>query len=515
MMRILAALLFTSLLSPAWAQVDTATRQKLLRQFEQKNQAKKEKREAAKNAPLPDAGAGLDQLKQALADARLALLSDRSEGAVQRAAQATLNYAEPLLRAGQVEEAISVLKTSLDMGAKNPDLVRLLAQLRFGKTTTALEKGEWDDARVLLDTTWREARAYGVEDVEKDCAERLRALMFNWASQLFHEGDLTTAKDKAIEATTWRTDNEPIQALIGRIDYLRDNYHDANEYLTSALRGEMHNSPYLVRLAEVMRLEQDIEENYSKAEMKGLTIISPHGLAIDEKGLERAFAEARVAAQSMFGITTPLPVRLSLYQRNDFEKFTHGPEWSVSAAVYGKLRVRLDAVRGGIEDQNVVARYLYGLWVLDTLSDGHAPAWFLEGAACQLAYPRGPANGGIHEITKRLTRNAILPFKDLELPFAAIPDRMDAAVLMAQSQSAIQLLFEKAGLDSVKRLAEAYWSSASTEDALREAAGFGYDDFFREWVERAGQAFLTNPAPDQATLRALGQINPMGSYWDQ
>ncbi len=497
------------------AQLSPEARRDLIRELEAKNRAKNVKAATDEASLTPDQVGGLEDLKQEMAAARLALTTAKTDATRERAAQATINYVDPLTRLEQYDDAVVAIKTSLEMGASAEVLVQKLGEIRVTQSSRAFESGGWENARFLLDDTWRTARSYKVSSVEKDYAQRLRDLLVAWAESLRRSGQTADARAKAIEASTWKINTEEIEALLARIYYQEDDYKNTLEHLRLALRGAQRNSQGLLAFQELVQKESGLERSYRRKDLKGFIVSSPGGLAIDEAGLTSAFAKARESAEKMFGLKTPLPIRVELFQKNNYQSFFFSPNWHKALSLYGKLRVQMDAVQVKSTDLPVVARYAYGLWIVDVLTEGTAPAWFQEGVAHQLAYPDGPPNGGINEIKSRLSRQAIMPFKNLSMPYLAVPEILDAAVLMAQSQTGIQVLINQKGLQAIPQLVEAYASGMDPEMALQQVTGFGYDAFQDAWVKNINQGFRTNPNPDLPALRALGVISPMGEYWEK
>ncbi|NUN95163.1 MAG: hypothetical protein HUU16_03225 [Candidatus Omnitrophica bacterium] len=508
----IAPALFGALSAPA--QVSPETRARLLREFEEKNRSKHTEKSTDSERPKADPNVGLEELRGNLSKARTRLLSDRSKEAKEDAARAALLYADSLLRLGRTEEAISVLTTTLAQGADEDRIIPFLVEARTSVAEDALDNGEWEKARVALDKAWREARLSRDSDLVGACARNLRDLMEDRALELFRKGDLSGSKEKAIEALSWRLEPEPIHLLLSRIAHLKDNHEEALAEIRAAARGAADRHA-LGAIRDIIERERDLERGYDRAELKGAIVLSPRGLAYDRQGLERALLSARETAKRMFGFETLLPVRLSLYQRNDFRVFTSAPTWAGAASILGKLRLRNDLARGRIQDMEVTIRYGFGLWMADIAAEGKAPAWLQEGIAHQLAYPLGPPNGGKGEIRKRLNNGSLPSFRSLEESFLGFPDMLEAATAMVQSQWGMQFLVEKRGLGVILSLLVALREGLSPEQALREVAGFDYDALDREWSEGTLRGFTTNPDPDRSTLRSLGLISPMGSYWEQ
>ncbi len=507
-------LLFLLALS-ASAQLSPEARRNLIRELEEKNRAQNMKSASSEASLTPDQVGGLEDLKQEMAAARLALTAAKTDPIRARAAQATINYVDPLIKMEQFDESVVAIKTSLEMGAAPETLIQKLAEIRAAQSGKVFESGDWVGTRFLLDDTWRMARSYKVPLVEKEFAQRQRDLLTAWAESLRRSGKTADARAKAIEALTWKIDVEEIEALLARIYYQEDDYKNSLEHLRLALRGSQRNSQPLLAFQDLVQKEIGLERTYTRKDLNGFVVSSPGGLAIDEARLAAAFGQAREAADKMFGLKTPLPLRVELFQKNSYQSFFLSPNWNKALTLHGKLRIQMDTVKGKSTDLQVVARYAYGLWVVDVLTEGAAPAWFQEGVAHQLAYPDGPPNGGINEIKSRLSKKAVLPFKDLSMPFLAIHDILDAAVVMAQSQSGIQVIINKKGLNSIPQLVEAFASGLDSETALRQVTGFGYDAFQEAWVQDANKGFRTNPDPDLPALRALGVISPMGEYWEK
>jgi hypothetical protein len=265
----------------------------------------------------------------------------------------------------------------------------------------------------------------------------------------------------------------------------------------------------------LVRKEKTLEWNYRKHELDKIVVSVPTGLVVNTKVLAAVLAEAREHTANAFGIRVPWPVRVSVYQRADFLEFCEAPDWSAVVSSGGKLRFRADAIRGGQLALRVIARYAYGLWLADVWSDGKAPAWFREGFAHQLAFPTGPPNGGINEIKRLLSGQNAMQLGQLEYPFTQFAERRDAATQMAQSQSVFQWLLEKRGLEVPRELLERFRYSPTAEAALREYTGFTYTSLLSEWGASMQRGFLTDPNPDVSTLRSLGIVSPMGSYWEQ
>jgi tetratricopeptide (TPR) repeat protein len=497
------------------AQPSPETRRNLIKELEEKNRAENVKATTSEASLTPDQTGGFEDLKQEMANARLALASAKTDMTRMRAAQATINYVDPLAKVEQYDEAVSALKTSLEIGAAPGVLVQKLGEVRVAQSSRLFDAGDWAGTRFLLDDTWRTARSYKIPSIEKEFAQRLRDLMAAWAESLRRSGQTIDARAKATEALTWKIDTEEIEALLARICYQMDDYKECLDHLRLALRGSQRDSQTLLAFQDLVQKELGLERSYRRKDLKGFVVSSPGGLAIDEAGLASAFGQARENAEKMLGLKSPLPLRVELFQQNSYQSFFLSPNWNKALSLHGKLRIQMDSVQGKATNLQVVAKYAYGLWVVDVLTEGAAPAWFQEGVAHQLAFPDGPPNGGINEINDRLSKKTLLPFKDLTLSFLAIPDLLDAAVVMAQSQSGIQVILKKKGLEAIPQLVEAYASGLDPDTALRQAAGFGYDAFQDIWVKEANKGFRTNPKPDLPALRALGIISPMGSYWEK
>lgn len=496
-----------------YAQPSPEARRNLIRELEAKNRAEKVKAASTEASLTPDQTGGLEDLKKEMAAARLALSSVKTAPSRARAAQATINYVDPLVRLEQYEEAESALKTSLDVGATPQALVQKLAEIRVILSNQSYESGDWNKTQFLLDDTWRTARACEVAPVEQEFAQRLRDLQVAWAETLRRTGQTTDARAKAIEALTWKINTEEIEELLARICYQLDDYKTALDHLRLAMRGPQRDSKALMAFRDLIEKDMGIERSYRRKEVKGVKIAYPGGLAINEAQLASALEEASKTAQAMFRLTTALPIRVTLFQRNDYSSFLLSPSWNKAVSIQGKLRVQMDAIKAATLP--TASRYAYGLWIIDVLSEGRAPAWFQEGIAHQLAYPDGPPNGGINELKSRIARKTLIPFRELSAPFMGIPDELAAAVVMAQSQSGIQLIINKSGLEAIPRLVVAYASGLPPEEALQQVTGFGYDAFQETWVKEAKKGFRTDPKPDLSTLRALGVISPLGSYWEQ
>ncbi len=502
-------------LGGASAQPSIEDRRNLIRELENKNRAENMRAATTEASLTPDQTGGLEELKQEMAAARLALTSAKTNPNRARAAQATINYVDPLTRLEQYEEPVVTIKTSLEMGAAPEVLIQKLGEIRAAQSSQVFKSGDWEKTKFLLDDTWRTARSYKVPAVEKEFAQRLRDLLAAWAESLRRAGETIDARAKATEALTWKINTEEIESLLAQICYQQDDYKATLEHLRLALRGSQRESQALLAFQDLVQKEAGLERTYNRKELNGFVVTSPGGLAVNEAGIAAAFEGSREAAEKMFGLKTPLPLRVMLFQKNSYESFFMSPIWNKALSLHGKLRMQLDTVKVNITSLPVVTRYAFGLWVIDVLTEGAAPAWFQEGVALQLAYPDGPANGGINEITSRLAKKKTISLQNLPATFLGIPDILDAAVVMAQSQSVIQVLINKKGLQVIPQLVEAYASGLDQETALREVTGFGYDTLQEAWVKYANKGFNTNPKPDLAALRALGVINPMGDYWEK
>lgn len=513
--QFLWVIILTSLGPPSiCAQVSPETRRQLLDDFQQKNRESQEPNsEQEPQEPSVDS-VGLDTLKQELADARLKFYEDKSRANRDLLNLATLRYADPLIRLERNEEALEVLNSSMKMGADGKDLSVAWIDLMVRMGEIALEAGYLQDARIAFDEAWRKARQEELTDREDQLERMLRDVLFDWARQNYSQGAWADARSQCIEALTWRLDEPPIYAMLARIDYQFDLYEEARGHIRFARLGALRDSPFLASLADLIEIERNLESRFRKLDLKETVLAYPVGFVINEAELKRSFDDAKKGLSDMFGLSTELPLRVSLYQRGDYLRLLGAADWSAAATLFGKLRLKLDLVTGPGDERRVITRYAYALWLLDILTDGRAPAWFQEGVAHQFAFPEGPANHGMLELKKRVEQSEVLPFSELIPPTYLIPDRLDAAVVLTQSQGAVQVLIDRQGIGAVKAYADALARNPDPEAALRQVFGFGYDDLFEEWSTWSTRTFPTKTAPDRVTLSRMGRVSPI-AYWDQ
>jgi len=500
---------------PVWGEVDGETRRRMIDEFEATNRAAHRLKVAIPVSDTPTQEGGFEPLKQALAEARLRLLEDRSEATKAAVAQATINFVDPLMRLEHYNEAASAIKLSLRAIGAEDLLGKRLADCTLAESKRVLEAGDWEAAKRLLEKGLRETRTARVKSAEELIARSLKDLLLDDAARHFREGDWDKSRKQALEALTLRVGQPPIRALLAALSFQRDDYKEALKQNAIALQGKYHRDPLYLGFGELIRKEYELERSYRKHVGKDLVLTRPASFSVNEHQWESAFGKARRAASRVFGLSCASPIRVSFYQRSDYFRFTGAPDWSGVVSQGSKVRLRADAGRGGAKGAEVIARYATALWLIDLRSGGRAPAWLKEGVAHQLAYPAGPPNGAIHELKSRLGRGKILPFKDIEKELVGIRDWEDAAVVMAQSQMAVQLLAEKHGLECFPAILQALATEERAEMALLEVTGFNYDDLFAAWSEKMKEHFLTNEFPDIPTLRALGRASPLGAYWEE
>lgn len=508
--------LINHILTPwGMAEVDSEARRKMIREFEEKQKTRREALYPQSATTTPDQIGGLDALHEALGKARLEVTASKSRDKRIAAAQATINYVDPLVRIEQLDEAIKQINTSLDMGADPESLVLKLADIRILQAESASEEQDWQKTYGFLEDVWRLAKRFEQKQVQQDFATRLRNLQFDWAVTLSHEGKTADARAKAIEALTWKIEPEPIHAFLMNLYFREDKYKEAQDELQQARRGALRNDPFLIGFSDFMKREETFERSFRSQQTNNLILKWPSGMTLDVGRLDKAFIEARQAAEKMFKIKTVLPARTSIYQISDFPKVTQGPDWVATCSISGKLRLRADLVSLKEKDLRIVARYAFGLWVVDTLSDGKAPAWFQEGLAHQLACPEGPPREALDEIRKRLSQNNIPAFQELQAPFQGMPEAREASLLMAQSQMGIRALINLKGLDCMKSLLEGYSSGKEQEDALNEVTDLSYEDFFEAWKKEMNKTTKEKAKSAPSSLRSLGFASPLGSQWQK
>lgn len=511
----LAILISLWLAGSCLAEADPEVRRQMIREFEEKQKARREALYPQSATTTPDKIGGLDELREAMGKSRLELNSSKSKNNRIAAAQATINYIDPLIRMEQYDEALRQINTSLDMGADPGVLILKAADIRTIQAEAAMNELDWQKTYQLLEDAWRMAKRFGQHEVQNDFAQRLRDFQFDWAVTLFHEGNMTDAQAKAVEALTWKIDPEPIHAFLMNLYFREDKYKEAREELSQARRGPLRSDPFLVGFDEFMKREENFERSYRSRQDDGLILKWPSGMTFDPNLLIKAFNDARQTVEKMFKIKTPLPVRASIYQVSDFPQMIQGPDWVAACVLGGKLRLRADLVSLKEKDLQVVVRYAYALWIADLLSDGKAPAWILEGIAHQTAFPNGPPQESLAEIRKRLSQQKIATFRELQTPFQGLPEAREASILMAQSQSGVRVLINLKGLDCIPSLLDGYATGKEAEDVLKEVCDLSYDDLFEAWEKELNKTSKEKSKSDSAIIRSLGYVSPLGSQWQK
>ena len=487
----------------------------MIREFEAENRAQCEAIEKEETDNQPPEELGLEPLREALNAARSEFLRDKSPDHRAEAENATLQFVEPLVRLRRFDEAIAQIELTIELIGRQPVLAERIVAIRFEQASAALEQGDFSSASQILEKAATTAKNGDLRDVIPTVDLALRDLYFDWAQDYFLEGDWRRAGEKAQQALVGGVETQPIQAFLAKISYLSNDYPKALKELGAALSGEYREAPEYLRFAEVLKWESYLERDYRRTAKEGIVISTPSGLVVNDRAMDEAFSNACREATRVFGVEVPIRVPISVYPRAEFFQFCQSPQWRAAASIEGKLRIRADILKGSRNDLEKVALYSYGLWVADILSDGRAPAWLEEGFAHQLALPSGPPNSALGALKRLASQERFPSFKDLEVPFSIYQDLGEAAQAMAQAQTGVQLIIEKKGLAAVVQLLGEFRYAADAEGALKEILGYDYGSFSKAWSGAMQSGFATKTFSDQAGLRSLGVVSPLGSYWNQ
>lgn len=499
----------------AHAQLDLETQRRMIREFQEAQEQKRQSRDEPQILELPTKEGDLQVLRQEMADARLAYQARKSAPNRQAVGETTLNYAYPLVRLRDYDRAVEALKSSIKLVGGQESLSKLLIEAYTEQAGLAVEAEDYHTADRLYHEAWAEARASRVPEFVPPTAKNSRDFYWHWAQVLYDEAKWGDAASKASEALAWKIDTGPIDAFLAEVHYLQDNYILAADHLRNAVREFGAHDPNLNALGELLMRESYLERNYRTHDSKIFLLRADPRFSVDERDLRSALEQARAEAIRVFGLDTPRQIRISVYQRADYERFCESAPWSLVCSISGKLRLRSDAARGKIADLETMMKYAYGLWLIDVETRGAAPAWFAEGVAHQLAFPEGPPNGARNDLKKDLAADRLPPFENLETPFRLVGDFREAALAMATAQSGVRFLIEKNGFGVIGEMVRLLKAGEPMEVALETLTGYDYPQFLEEWSASMDQGFLTEATVDAARLRSLGRISPLGSYWER
>lgn len=197
--------------------------------------------------------------------------------------------------------------------------------------------------------------------------------------------------------------------------------------------------------------------------------------------------------EEWLGFSPDLPIMVVLLTTSSFGDATRAPEWA-AAWNDGTIRVPVMGIERPTRELIGVLRHELAHSFLTTHIGSATPTWLHEGLA-QWLEGGDPARGDA-TLAAAARSGRLWPLAKLEARFASL-SQAQANSAYAESLSAVAHLLRLRGPAGLRVLIEALAAGQSTNDALQESFGMGYEELQHAWAthlqtaDRAGSMAST------------------------
>lgn len=372
-------------------------------------------------------------------------------------------------KAGHLSAAIELLDQALKLDQDNQLLKRDLSNLFVTMGLKQYHKKDYEKARGFF----KEALYYWPEN-----QQALRCVAYTY----YKQRDWDQAEQWFISYIEEGGDRPDAYSSLGIICYQTNRLEDALYYLRISLSLDPEQ-PHLVKLADRIRREKDVEADFYQAETHHF-LIKYEGRKLPEvsRVVEVVCEEAYIIVGRKLGLYPEDQVTVILYTDEQFQDVTRSPSWA-GAVFDGKIRIPAKGVKQRTEVLERIIFHEYTHAVVHEVTGGRAPVWLHEGLA--------QMNEGRALDHKQLARGLMahggpMPLRYLEGSFMEMP-AAHARLAYLESLLAIKYLDSEVGPFALRELLRHLSEGNGIAKAISELTYRDYDTFdknFRKWAKQ-------------------------------
>jgi tetratricopeptide (TPR) repeat protein len=324
--------------------------------------------------------------------------------------------------------------------------------------------------------------------------------------RLIAQGDLASALH-AIDRVLEVEEDPTALALKGEVSVKRSDWNAARTAYERAVQVGSHDPQVFLALANIYReqgmqraavdmLHRAKENGASGGEFESLVrlivteqdaesdfgaVTSPHFTLSFDEGEDYAAAQliqshledAYLTVGHKLGVYPSHRTPVVLYAARDFQRVTHSPGWA--GALYdGRIKVPVRGLRADMPEIARTIRHEYAHALIMSIAGGRCPVWLNEGVAMWAE----EEVDGEREQWALAAMQLHRPFRlaDLEKSFGRLSD-LQAAAAYGQSYLAVRHILGRYGELPLQKLLTAFATTASTDEAFRQALGIELSSF--------------------------------------
>lgn len=288
--------------------------------------------------------------------------------------------------------------------------------------------------------------------------------------------------DRAIESISRGLAIDPNRAegykLLAEIYYARNNTEAAISNIEAAL-GLSPNDNKLKEMLSKIRREKKVEAGFQQEATEHF-VVRFEGR--EERSIARVVTSILEEAYREVGASLSFypnnPTTVILYSEEKFRDVTLTPTWT-KGIFDGKIRL---PIGGALSNQGLLEKVIFHEYthaVIHNLSGKDVPRWLNEGLAIYMEHgDKGRLEDRIINHLKKGGR--IIPLYELHDTFMNM-EESKAALVYAESYSAVDYLIDKYGIFRVKSLLEELSGRRNFKEAFKDLFFLSYDEFQSSW----------------------------------
>ncbi|OQX53584.1 MAG: hypothetical protein B5M48_03130 [Candidatus Omnitrophica bacterium 4484_213] len=375
------------------------------------------------------------------------------------------------LNRGEYREAILQFKIASRQFPNNETIRRNLCTAYNNYALKLADEGKTEEAIDILKKTLELQRTPLL-------IKNITALCINQGYEYFQNRKYREAERFLKQALSYDKDNPDALSLLGDVCYDSQKVKEAKEYWQRCLEINPEQEGIKRRLEKISQ-EIEVESKLDKVSNYHFDIRYQENAVRNQEYKIRDYLEQayREVGQD-FNYFPHYKVIVLVYSTDDYQKLVN----TRSLGVYdGKIRISADQVldiKGKLKE---VLRHEYTHVLVRDLAGGNCPIWLNEGLAQYEQYP-GPS-AELERFYKILKERGFFSLRDLEIAFScASPELVTRAY--QQSYCFVSYIIDEYGMWRIKKILEKLKEGESIEDAFRQKCYFSLEKIEENWRKK-------------------------------
>jgi tetratricopeptide (TPR) repeat protein len=277
----------------------------------------------------------------------------------------------------------------------------------------------------------------------------------------------------------------PVHLALGQIYYAREEFELARHHLRLARNLTTSTIQGLDQLLGRIDREQSATRQHQTVEAEGFVVRfeGDHRPDLFYRILP-ILRESRDRAGRIFERTFRQPITVVIYTGENFRRAIDAPDWA--AGLYdGKIRLREAELEAPPAYLERIIRHEMGHAVIEEMAPGRVPAWIHEGMAKYLEIDRWDGLQDAAYLLQAIRARKTIPLRNLDAPFARLPQGSDVRLAYAEATAAIRYLGINHGDHALSDLMALLAAGRSGAEAIDSLTFYNLDAFqqrVEEWV---------------------------------